>query len=208
MATSIWIGLLAWAAPALADDPPDAAVAWAAVFDQKLPQYKNISLQYSEPASVAPGCAMESGCEALEMVQWSLLVSLEPQDQRRFSPAKIRIHPLGDLTPAAWIASLEELAATPGQVSVAGIAAGSYWVEMAIPCTLSNLLPYEASDLVKHIKDQQPDLSIHSQLAWSPCAQKRYESKSLEWVEIEAKVEREQWGIMLPQGRVVTEMPD
>ncbi len=96
MATSRWIkalALWAWALPALADDPPDAAVAWAAVFDRKMPQYKNIGLQYSGPASVSPGCATATGCEALAMEQWSMLVVLDPQDQRRFSPAKIRIHP-------------------------------------------------------------------------------------------------------------------
>lgn len=203
---SLW--LTALTTPAWASDPPDAALAWAAMFDGQLPQYKQISQQYSEPAPVGPGCAEPGDCSVLKHDAWALLVILEPQDRRRFSPATIRIHPLGERTPSEWIQRLQDHAAAPGRVSMAGLAAGPYWVELAIPCSMVNLLPYETQDLIEHIQKQQPTLTIHEQLAWSPCAKTRFETQNLSWVQAEAKVEREQWGIQLPQGRVIVEIPD
>ena len=200
--------LLSWTLPALAEDPPDAALAWAAVFDGEMPQYKKVTQQYVAPGSVAPACAVPGGCELLAKEAWSLLVSLEPQDQRRFSPARVRIHPLGETPPETWVHQLQERAAAPGKLSVAGLAVGAYWVELAIPCTVGNLLPYEVHDLVARIRAHQPTLTVHPQVAWSPCARSRFETQDLSWVEQEATIEREQWGVWLPQGRVVTEMPD
>ena len=81
-----------------------AALAWAAIFDPSPPQYKKVSQQYMPLASVAPACAVTTGCEVLAMEGWSLLISLEPQDQRRFSPAQLRIHPLGETPAADWLA--------------------------------------------------------------------------------------------------------
>jgi hypothetical protein len=203
----LW-ALLSLSAPALADDPPDAALAWAAIFDPSPPQYKKVSQQYMPLASVAPACAVTTGCEVLAMEAWSLLISLEPQDQRRFSPAQLRIHPLGETPADDWLTRLEAAGAASGRLSVAGIAAGPYWVELAIPCTVGTLLPYEVHDLVARITEHQPTLTIHPDVAWSPCAQARFETRTLEWVEAEAQLERVQWGIVLPQGRVVAEMPD
>ena len=201
----LWAG---WGSPAAAEDPPDAALSWAAAFDQTLPQYKHMAMQFAESAPVGPTCAVTEGCEQLSLEAWSLLVIMEPQDRRRFSPARVRIHPLQDTSAEAWLDRLEGLASAPGQASVAGIGAGDYWVELIIPCTVGSLLPYEAVDLIGHIKRTHPELSIHPELAWSPCAQRRFEKRSLEWVQAEALIEREQWGIVLPQGRVVLELPD
>ena len=67
--------ILLWApmGPAGAEEPPEAAVAWAAVFDGKLPQYKRISQQYSEPAPVGPGC---TGTRRLQCVETRGMVSV------------------------------------------------------------------------------------------------------------------------------------
>jgi len=192
----------------MAADPPDAALRWAAIFDQTMPQYKQVQQQYQEPSSVAPACAVPEGCEALAMTQWSLMVVMEPQDRRRFSPAQIRVHPLGELDPAVWLSTVVDRAQAPARASVVGLLVGGYWVELAIPCTVGNLLPYEASDLTRHIQQQLPELTIHTELAWSPCIQGRFETRTMEWLATEARIEREQWGIMLPQGRVVTELPE
>jgi hypothetical protein len=200
--------LLTWTGLAFAADPPEAALRWAAIFDQTLPQYKQVQQQYLEPASVAPACAVTEGCEALTMMQWSLIVAMEPQDRRRYSPAQIRIHPLGDQTPAQWLSAIVDRAQAPARASVAGLLVGDYWVELTIPCTVGNLLPYEAVDLARHIQTQRSELRIHNELAWSPCIQGRFETRTMEWLATEAKIEREQWGILLPQGRVVLELPD
>jgi hypothetical protein len=173
-----------------------------------MPQYKQVKQQYLDPSSVAPACAVTEGCEALAMTQWSLIVVMEPQDRRRYSPAQLRIHPLGDQTPIQWLSTVSDRAQAPTRASVAGLLVGNYWVELAIPCTVGNLLPYEAFDLTLHIQEQLPELTIHTELAWSPCIQGRFETRTMEWLATEATVEREQWGIMLPQGRVVTELPE
>ena len=71
-----------------------------------------------------------------------------------------------------------------------------------------NLLPYETQDLIEHIQKPTTQSDHSSGVGMGPLCKQRFKTQTVAWVQAEASIEREQWGIRLPQGRVIVEIPD